>query len=57
VPLGFHDVEIELAPARRAFTARLLRAAAPAAAGARVFSGRYASDAKLVFSGVTLEPS
>jgi len=56
VPLGFHDVEIELVPAQGAFTARLLRAGAPAAAGARVFSGRYASDGKRVFSGVTLEP-
>ena len=53
-PLGFHDVEIELAPARRAFTARLLRADAPAAAGCRAFSGHYASDGKRVFSGVTL---
>jgi 4'-phosphopantetheinyl transferase EntD len=56
VVLGFHDVEIELAPARRAFTARLLRADAPSAAGARSFSGHYASDGKLVFSGVTLPP-
>ncbi len=55
VPLGFHDVEIELAPARRTFTARLLRADAPSAAGVRAFSGRYASDGKLVFSGVTLQ--
>ncbi len=54
VPLGFHDVEIELAPAQRAFTARLLRADAPSAAGARVFSGSYASDGKRVFSAVTL---
>lgn len=56
MPLGFHDVEIELAPARRAFTARLLRMDAPPAAGARAFAGRYASNGKLVFSGVTLEP-
>ncbi|MBW1684962.1 MAG: 4'-phosphopantetheinyl transferase superfamily protein [Deltaproteobacteria bacterium] len=56
VPLGFHDVEIELAPAQRAFTARLLRADAPSAAGARVFSGYYASDGKRVFSAVTLRP-
>lgn len=56
VPLGFHDVQIELAPAQRAFTARLLRADAPSAAGVRVFSGHYASDGKRVFSGVTLRP-
>ena len=56
VPLGFHDVEIELAPAGRAFTARLLRADAPSAAGARAFSGCYASDGKRIFSGVTLRP-
>lgn len=57
VPLGFHDVEIEVAPAQRAFTARLLRTGVPSAAGARTFSGRYASDGKRVFSGITLEPS
>jgi 4'-phosphopantetheinyl transferase EntD len=56
VPLGFHDVEIQLAPTGRAFTARLLRADVPSAAGARAFSGRYASDGKRVFSGVTLGP-
>jgi 4'-phosphopantetheinyl transferase EntD len=54
VPLGFHDVEIELVPGRQSFTARLRRESAPPAAGARAFSGRYASDGRLVFSGVTL---
>ena len=56
VLLGFHDVEIELAPAGREFTARLLRADAPSAAGARAFSGSYASDGRHVFTGVTLRP-
>lgn len=52
--LGFHDAEIRLDPERGRFEARLLRADAPAAAGARSFHGRFALAPPLVLTGVTL---
>lgn len=52
--LGFHDVEIEFSPETGRFTAWLVRDAAPAAAGARCFDGRFACDGERVFTGVAL---
>ena len=52
--LGFHDVEVTLAPDAGTFTAVLVRGDAPSAAGARVFHGRFACDGTRVFSGVAL---
>jgi 4'-phosphopantetheinyl transferase EntD len=52
--LGFHDVEIELDPRGGRFSARLLRADAPSAHGARAFPGRFASRGGLVSTGITL---
>jgi len=52
--LGFHDVEVAIDPERDSFTAHLVRADAPGAAGARVLHGRFAGDGELVFTGVTL---
>jgi 4'-phosphopantetheinyl transferase EntD len=52
--LGFHDVEVAIDPERESFTARLVRADAPGAAGARVLHGRFTGDGGRVFTGVTL---
>jgi 4'-phosphopantetheinyl transferase EntD len=52
--LGFRDLAIEFEPPDRSFTARLVRDAAPAALGARVFRGRFASRPGLVATGITM---
>lgn len=52
--LGFRDVEIEIDPAQRRFRATLIRVDAPAAAGRRELSGRYAHEAGYVLTGVHL---
>lgn len=52
-PLGFHDVEVAFAPERSAFTARL-RDECPAAAGTRVFRGRYGCAGGFVATAVCL---
>ena len=52
--LGFRDARIRLDPESGRFEARLLRADAPDAAGARRFRGRFLLAAPLVLTGVTL---
>jgi 4'-phosphopantetheinyl transferase EntD len=52
--LGFRDVEIEFAAADARFTARLVRASAPAATEVRAFQGRFRFDRDVVFTGVAL---
>jgi 4'-phosphopantetheinyl transferase EntD len=53
--LGFQDMEIDFSADAARFSARLLRAAAPGAGGARRFEGRLAWTRELVFAGVVLE--
>lgn len=55
--IGFRDVEVEFAPADRAFTARLLRSDVPTAGGHRSLSGRYAVREGLVVTCVALPPA
>lgn len=52
--LGFHDVEIGFAAEQARFTAILVKDAAPDAAGARSFRGRFACDGVRVVTGVAL---
>ncbi len=55
--IGFRDAEISLEPESErtgAFSARLVRADAPDAAGRREFAGRYASDGARVLTGLVI---
>ena len=56
--LDFHDVEIDLDPDRREFTARILRIRAPQGGPSshpiRALRGRFAWNDAYVFAGVTL---
>jgi 4'-phosphopantetheinyl transferase EntD len=52
--LGFLDVEVCVDPEQRSFSARLLRADAPSALGARRFRGRFAREDGCVWTGVAL---
>ncbi len=51
--LGFHDVVVDFDPGRDAFTARLVAGAGEQRAPGRL-RGRFACDARYVFTGVTL---
>jgi len=54
--LGFRDVEVQIDPDSRGFRAHLVRADAPAAAGARCFIGHFAGSQGLLATGVFLGP-
>jgi 4'-phosphopantetheinyl transferase EntD len=59
--LDFHDVEIDLAPATRTFTARVLKPSkageGPPSADIRTLRGRFERNDSYVFAGVTLTDS
>jgi 4'-phosphopantetheinyl transferase EntD len=56
VTLGFRDVEVRIEPETSSFTVYLRREDAPAAGGARRFSGRFACQGARVATGIALAP-
>ncbi len=55
--LDFSDVEVEIEPADSAFAARLTKEHLPAAAGTRVFSGRYVRAAGIIAAWTIIPPA
>ena len=53
--LGFHDVELQIDPARRVFTAAIIAPDKPPVEGRRVLQGNLQWDHQLVYAGVSLE--